>query len=91
MTTGALLDQSSSVSGVSALTHLQNLIGGGGVDHYFPYTDITVEFQEQDLRVDFSEQDLRADFSEQDLRVDFDSPVLNVTFDEEINDINITC
>ena len=91
MTTGELLNASSSVSGVSALTHLQNLVGGGGVDHFFPYTEIKVTFEEQNLRVDFTDQDLEVEFSEQDLIADLESPVLNVTFDEEINDINITC
>ena len=90
MTTGALLDQSSSVTNVSAWVHLQSLVGGG-FDHYFPYTDITVEFQEQDLKVAFTEQDLKADFIEQDLRVVLEDTTFNVTFEEQDNDINITC
>ena len=90
MTTGELLDQSSSVSNVSALIHLQNLIGGG-IDRFFPVTDINVEFEEEILKVNFEDTGITIKFEEQNLEVNFDEPILDVTFEEETNDINITC
>ena len=92
MTTGLLLSQSSTVINVAALIHLQNLRGTGeGIDHWFPYTDITVEFEEQDLKVNFDEQDLSVEFIDDILLVNFEEDGLDVTFDTEILDINITC
>ena len=92
MTTGELLNQESTVSNVAAIIHLQNLEGtGGGLDHYFPYTDINITFHEQLLEVSFHEQLLEANFEQQDLEVSFIEPNYSVTFDEEVNDINITC
>ena len=48
MTTGQQLDNISTVSNVSALTHLLNPSGegGGGVDHLVPFTDITCDLLE---------------------------------------------
>ena len=92
MTTGELLNQESTVSNVSALTHLQNLSGtGSGVDQWFPYNDITIAFEEPDLKVAFEEPSLLVDLVEDDLDVNLEEPELIVTFDDDTNDIILTC
>ncbi len=91
MTTGELLDQSSSVTQVSALTHLQNLNTGTGVDRWFPYADMEITFEEQDVSVKFDEQNLDIAFEEQDVSVKFEEDILNVTIEEANLDITVTC
>ena len=92
MTTGEQLDLISTVSNTSALQHLLNPSGtGGGSDQWFPYTDLSVSFEEETLDVSFDSLDLVVDLVIDDLDVSFDDEVLSVTFDDDTNDIILTC
>lgn len=90
MTTGELLDSESTVTGVSALTHLQNLEGTGGGTP-FPYTDITIAMTSHNVEAKIDTQVLEATLDNQELTVEFVEPVYNVTFESETNDINLNC
>ena len=91
MTTGELLDSESAVSNTTALIHLQNLSGTGGVDHWFPYSEIEVAFEEPLLDISFLETNLSVDFKEDVLSVVFEDENLSVTIVDDINDISLTC
>lgn len=92
MTTGELLNQESTVTNVSALVHLQNLAGtGGGIDRYFPYSDISVDMYTPNLEVSFDNQYLEVNFDNTELSVEFEENNLEVTFDDENLDITVTC
>ena len=91
MTTGQLLDQESTVTNVEAWVHLQNLEGTGGVDHYFPYSDVSVDIITLNLEVEFEEQELMTNFEEPILTVEFEEHNLEVTFEDENLDITVTC
>ncbi len=53
MTTGEQLDNISTVSNVSALTHLMNPSGeGGGVDRLVPYDELTLNLLVDTLGID---------------------------------------
>ncbi len=93
MTTGELLNQESTVSNTTALIHLQNIqgTGGGTVNHYIPFTEVLVSFDEQILDVSFVDEELAVTFDDIELEVVFDDEELLITFDRETVDINVTC
>ncbi len=90
MTTGELLDSKSSVSNVSALTHLQN-ISGGGTDRYIPYDDMVLDIQVDRMEADISKQVLSVEVQRMVMDVEVDGRTLEADIETKNKEIDNGC
>ena len=91
MTTGELLDSKSSVTNVSALTHLQNITGGGD-PIYTPIEQFSIDVSQHEMTVDIQDTGINVVAEDNGITVNGDNSGMTVDLDEnDLEALNDNC
>ncbi len=93
MTTGEQLDLISTVTNVSALTHLLNPSGegGGGTDRLVPYDDLVLNIQIDRMSVDLTTKTLDIEVQTKEINVELGTKTLEIDIEKTTKEINNVC
>ena len=91
MTTGELLNSLSTVTGVSALTHLQNIECEGGSGALIPYDEIILDMQINTMNIDIDANTMIAEIQTQEIYAEISSRYLSIDLQITNKEIDNVC